>query len=121
MIIPDVEEVIAAIEDDEDRREVETFLQRLVEATGQGAIDTIPTMLARAVGFDMQARAVRQFLKENIDRAIIVPNDTTRRLLRMSLADGVQRGETLSEPRTACRRSSTSAVRTRRRSRARRP
>jgi HK97 family phage portal protein len=98
VIIPDVEEVIAAIEDDEDRREVETFLQRLVEATGQGAIDTIPDyLLARAVGFDMQARMVRQFLKENIDRAIIVPNDTTRRLLRMSLADGVQRGETLSE------------------------
>jgi len=40
---------------------------------------------------------VRQFLKENVDRAIIVPNDTTRRLLRMSLADGVQRAETITE------------------------
>jgi SPP1 gp7 family putative phage head morphogenesis protein len=98
VIIPEVEDIVARIENDQDRADVKTFLERLVESTGQGAIDLLPDyLLARALSFDMQARAVREFLKENLDRAINVPNETTRRLLRMAIADSVQQGQTIAE------------------------
>jgi len=40
---------------------------------------------------------VRRFLESQVDRAIIVPDGTTAEMLRDSLAEGVQAGETLGE------------------------
>lgn len=91
--IPEIEALIALIDDASEREQVETFLKRLVEATGQGAVDVIKAQLVtEAVSFDVQALAVRRFLKEHIDRSIRVPNETTRRQLRIAIADAWQAG-----------------------------
>lgn len=98
VIIPELEDILSLIEDEHDRKDVSTFLQRLVEATGQGAIDIVPrSLLAQALTFDLQARAVRIFLKEHEQRAIAMPNETTKRQLRIALADLIQQGAGMDE------------------------
>lgn len=93
---PEIEEIVALLEDEHERDDVRGFLERLVESSGQSELDVLKAAgLIQAAGFDVSALAVRRFLKEHVDRAISVPNDTTRRMLRLSIGDAWQSGDGL--------------------------
>lgn len=96
--IPEIEEIVQMIADEEIRSDVESFLTRVVRESGKSAIDVVRTYaFIESVAFDDQSLAVRRFLKEFAARAIKAPNDTTRRLLRERIGEAWQAGSSRGE------------------------
>jgi HK97 family phage portal protein len=90
----DIEAIVQLVSNEDERDEVRGFLQRLYEATGQANLDALkPRLLAQAAAFDMNALAVRRFLSEYANRAIDLPNETTKEMVRTAIALGVRSGD----------------------------
>jgi HK97 family phage portal protein len=86
----DLDVILAALHNPEDRERFGKFIQRLIAEQGDIAMSAVTLAMA----FDDQAASLRRFYEEHLDRAITIPDETTWRMLRRSVSDGVASGET---------------------------
>lgn len=89
----DLEQLLASVEDPEDRKRVRRLIRAIVQDRGEQAI----AELAQDLAFSIAGRAVAEFIEEKSAKFITNVNETTREALRVSLGEGTKDGETLGE------------------------
>lgn len=86
----DIEGIVQVIGSDEFGPELEQANTQAVEAFGQNVIDEVDV----GIDFNIQSPRVVDFLREqSVDRVVGLTNETTKKLLRNALADGIAEGE----------------------------
>lgn len=86
-------------EDDGDEAKARRILADLLRQRGQEAADELADLveIAEAIEINLNAERVVRFLDKQVQRAIIVPDGTTKEALRQSLAEGVAANESLAD------------------------
>jgi HK97 family phage portal protein len=87
----DIEQLLEAT--DADKRLIRRFIRQVVRNAGERELQE----LGLRISFNIGAEAVRRWLDDRANIAIVGTTRTTRELLRESLAEGVKNGETHAE------------------------
>lgn len=93
MTLQDVDLVIETLDDDDITRLTEPRVQSIIEEWGAGAIRET----GADVEFTPQTFAAAQHLREHGTRMVTFVGETTKSALRLSLSEGVSRGESIDE------------------------